>query len=223
MQRIDDPSNMATKQSPLATVSPGYFRRPSVLAGDQGTIVTGDWANDVQEAIVGPILAAGIALVKGDGTQLTQAINALSATLIAGHNGIASSEVVAAHSRFASAAEVLAGALGTAAISPLRLKNAFPGSLANPGYFKVPTAVGVVTLNFGSLAMATDAETDVVLASAYGTSHAVALATGSTIAGSGSDRASMAARPHTTTPLSHVTVKNGMGHAATAYWLSLGW
>ena len=83
MQRIDDPSNIASPQSPLTTVSPGYFRRPSVAAGDQGTILTADWANDVQENIVQVITSEGFTLSKGSASLLRNAIASMIDTDVA--------------------------------------------------------------------------------------------------------------------------------------------
>ncbi|MDP2375300.1 hypothetical protein, partial [Reyranella sp.] len=50
------------------------------------TIVTPAWANDVQENIVQVIEAAEIALIKGDGAQLLEAIQALDVAATAAAN-----------------------------------------------------------------------------------------------------------------------------------------
>src|SRR5215211_2067920 len=73
MLRINSANNTALLPAPLADVNaPGYFvNNPG--AGP-GTVLSGDWANRVQEEIVAPILAAGIAL---DGTKNDQLLAAL--------------------------------------------------------------------------------------------------------------------------------------------------
>ncbi|EHP39438.1 phage tail collar domain-containing protein [Cupriavidus basilensis OR16] len=48
------------------------------MTGQEATWLTADWANDVQENICQVIEAATIALVKGDGSQMLQAIRAIA-------------------------------------------------------------------------------------------------------------------------------------------------
>ncbi len=67
MHRIDGPG--ATGQNLFTEGNPGL--------GIPATVVTDDWANDVQEEIVNVILDQGIALIKGTQTQLLDAIKAL--------------------------------------------------------------------------------------------------------------------------------------------------
>lgn len=221
MQRIDDPSNVPTFPSVLPTVSPGYFRRPSVLAGDQGTIVTADFLNDVQEAIVNPILTAGLSLTKGATSQLTTAIQFLASGLIATHYAVAANESAPGHARFATSAEVLAQALGTVVISPLRLKQAFPASFANPGYIKIPTTAGVAVLQFGAETISTQTLThDVALPSAFTTAHLATFAS-SALGSINENDNDAGAQPHPTTPLTHVRLSTGQD-ARTVYWLSIG-
>lgn len=78
MQRIDHPT--AVDQQPVAqtTGEPGFFSGGDPMRGTDATWMTPDWANDVQENICQAIEAVGIELVKGDGTQLREAIRALS-------------------------------------------------------------------------------------------------------------------------------------------------
>ena len=73
MLRINSANNTAVLPAPLADVNaPGFFvNNPG--AGP-GTVLSGDWANRVQEEIVAPILAAGIAL---DGSKNDQLLAAL--------------------------------------------------------------------------------------------------------------------------------------------------
>lgn len=217
MQRIDDPSNVPTLPAPLSTVSPGYFRRPSVLAGDQGTIVTADFLNDVQENIVQAILGAGLTLAKGTGTKLRDAIDAKIAT----HLAVAASESVSAHARFATAAEVLAQTLATASISPLRLKQAFPASFGNPGYFQIPTLAGNLKVNFGNVDL-NNAVSSIALASAYSTDHLWAGASPDIWSAPSHTGTAASARPHNSTPLTHVQVRNEVSSTFTIYWWSFG-
>ncbi len=218
MQRIDDPSNVPTWPAVLTTVSPGYFRRPSVLAGDQGTIVTADFLNDVQENLVLAILDAGVTLSKGTGTKLRDAINAKIAT----HLAVAASESVSAHSRLATSAEVLAQSLGTVGISPLRLKQAFPASFANPGYFQVPTLAGNLIVNFGerSIASATTSE-DVTYARAY-TNAFLSCSVAGDINGTGETGPHAGAVPHPSTPLTVIRLQTGFS-GRVLRWISLGY
>lgn len=217
MQRIDDASNVPTIPSPLSTVSPGYFRRPSILAGDQGTIVTADFLNDVQENIVQVILDAGLSLSKGTGTKLRDAIAAKIAT----HLAVAASEAVSAHSRFGTSAEVLAQTLGTVGISPLRLKQAFPATLANPGSIQIPTLAGNVKINFGSVNL-NNAVASIALNAAYATTHLWAGASPDIWNGPTHTGTAASARPHNSTPLTHVQVRNEVSTAFEIYWLSIG-
>lgn len=55
------------------------FTEGNPSLGVPATVVTDDWANDVQEEIVNVILDQGIALVKGTQTQLLSAIKSLIA------------------------------------------------------------------------------------------------------------------------------------------------
>lgn len=221
MQRIDDPSNVPAKPAPLATVSPGYFRRPSVLAGDQGTIVTADFLNDVQETIIHPILASGGSLSKGAADRLTTAIASIANTLITSHAGVASTEGLSAHSRFATSAEVLAQAIGSVSISPLRLRQAFPSSLSNPGYIQLPTLSGNALLQFGSTLIASETlSQDVAFAVPYPNAQLVAFAS-SALESTAEEDNDAGARPHPSTPLTHVRLSTGW-NARTVYWLSIG-
>lgn len=86
MHRIDDSSSQSAALAfdpPGPPGTTGHFRRPNPGGGIEGTIVTPDWAEDVQETLAHPIEAAGITLGKGDFTQLTAAINALIASALA--------------------------------------------------------------------------------------------------------------------------------------------
>lgn len=58
------------------------FSNGNPASGQAATVVDADWLNAVQEGIVDVILFAGIALVKGDDTQLRDAIVALIAGVV---------------------------------------------------------------------------------------------------------------------------------------------
>ena len=218
MQRIDDPSNVPTLPSPLSTVSPGYFRRPSVLAGDQGTIVTADFLNDVQENIVQVILDAGLALAKGTGTKLRDAIAAKIAT----HLAVTASEATVGHARFATTAEALAGTLATAFLSPLRLKEAFPASIANPGFFRIRTPAALVTVNFGRATVNNSATLTVTYAQAFATAHLCHFATPDLTPGFGVTGA-IGAWANATNPLTQIDIRNSTGNPMAISWLAIGY
>ncbi|MDS0794710.1 phage tail protein [Burkholderia pseudomultivorans] len=78
MHRIDHPTAVADKPAAEAPGEPGFFFKGDALSGRDATWMTADWANDIQENIATPIEAAGIALAKGDGTQLMLAIKTLA-------------------------------------------------------------------------------------------------------------------------------------------------
>lgn len=227
MERIDDPSNLPAAQTPLATVSPGYFRRPSVLAGDQGTILTGDWATDVQEAIIDPILAAGITLVKGDETQLTDAINFLSdavaAALISTHNTSAST-LATGHIEIATSSEVAALGSTTLAVTPGRINEAFDAVLANPGYIKIPCAAGTLVVQFGSsTGQFGSGGVLVALPIAFPTSFVSLAVAGPISAGGGSILAQAAAEPD---PINSLTQFRMYGTSAASVkntWIAIGY
>jgi hypothetical protein len=67
------------KPDPQPAGVSGFFSRglPG-LGGGTGTFITDDWLNDMQESVAQVIEAAGIALAKGDGTQLLQAIQKIA-------------------------------------------------------------------------------------------------------------------------------------------------
>lgn len=218
MQRIDDPSNVPTLPSPLATVSPGYFRRPSILAGDQGTIVTADFLNDVQENLVQVILDAGLSLAKGTGTKLRDAI----AAKIAAHLAVSASEAVVGHARFATTAEALAGTLGTAFLAPLRLKEAFPASIANPGYLRIRTPAALITVNFGRATVNNSSTLTVTLAQAFATANLAVVATPDLTGAFGVTGAS-GAWPTVANPLTQIDLRNSTERTMPLSWLAIGY
>lgn len=78
MHRIDHPTAVAERPAPAAPGTPGYFDGGDPQTARDATWVTPDWANDVQENICQVVEAAGIALAKGDVTQLLKAIQYFS-------------------------------------------------------------------------------------------------------------------------------------------------
>ncbi len=78
MHRIDTSGNVGNR-----------FHPGDPATGQQATLVDQDWLNAVQEEIVAVILGAGIALAKGDNTQLYDAIVALIAGVVGTGGGSA--------------------------------------------------------------------------------------------------------------------------------------
>lgn len=77
MHRIDHSTNNASLPAPDAAGTPGYFKKGDPGLGIPATIVTQDWANDVQENLVHVILTAGGSLTKGRKEDLYDALIAL--------------------------------------------------------------------------------------------------------------------------------------------------
>ncbi len=78
MERIKSTGTVPARPAPDAVGTPGYFSEGNPGGGTPAAIVTDDWANAVQEELVQPILAAGLALDELDDTQLLQAIQFFS-------------------------------------------------------------------------------------------------------------------------------------------------
>jgi len=81
MNRIDGPTRSAALPPPLPVgsggSSPGYFAHGDPLTNTPYTTLDPDWANAVQEELVGVIEAAGIAPDKSDFTQLLTALQTM--------------------------------------------------------------------------------------------------------------------------------------------------
>lgn len=73
MHRIDSANNAAVLPAPIAGVNPPGFFNNNPGAGP-GTVVSGDWANAVQEELTGVVEGLGLALDKNDNGQLLKAI-----------------------------------------------------------------------------------------------------------------------------------------------------
>lgn len=140
MHRTDAEANVANK-----------FSDGNPQAGQPATVVDADWLNAVQEGIIDVMTFAGILPVKGDDTQLRDAIIALIAGVVGtGGGSVPTTRLVNAGGLVtgggalaaditltvtkASAAEVLAGVNDTKAVTPLALANARPRSIAANGY-----------------------------------------------------------------------------------------
>jgi hypothetical protein len=131
----------------------GLFGDGNPAVGQQGTIFDADWLNDIQENVAQAIEHAGIALVKGDGTQLTQAIIAMIAGVIgAGGGAVPTTRKVLGGGlatgggtldvdetitvTAASAADALTGTAADRALTPKSLGD--NTSAAANGYIKLP-------------------------------------------------------------------------------------
>jgi len=135
MERIDDPSNEPTQPAVLSTVSPGFFRRPSALLGNQGTIVTADWLNNVQEELYSVATLNSVAANKASNSQLAAGIlflaGLVSANDVAAHADDLSSESFAGHIEVATEGEVANLTNNARAMTPHNLTDAFPTGLGS--------------------------------------------------------------------------------------------
>lgn len=75
MFRIDHPTAAATLPAIDPAGTPGYFTEGDPQNAIPATVVTKDWANQIQEELLAVIIGAGITPVKGTNTQLRDAIN----------------------------------------------------------------------------------------------------------------------------------------------------
>lgn len=96
MHRIDGPG---------ATVD-NRFTDGDPVAGTQATIVTDDWANDVQEELISVLTAGGIAPVKGVQDQLLKAIRAISGGVVGSSRNVRMSITAASASGALSADQI---------------------------------------------------------------------------------------------------------------------
>lgn len=74
MQRVKRSTAVAVQPAPPAGGTPGFFAQPNPQGGVPATVPGFEWYNNVQEELVGLVLAAGLALADNDPTQLVQAI-----------------------------------------------------------------------------------------------------------------------------------------------------
>ena len=225
MDRIDDPSNVGAAPGPLATVDPAFFRRPNVGSGDQGTIVTADWCNDIQGELATAILAAGLTLTKGTITQLRDAIPLLAQPPIDTHEAIEATEAIFGHVQYANIGEVQAGTLDDRAIAPARLKEAFADQRAEPGFLKMP-GLNAIIFQWGlETSLPASQSTLITLPQAFPNNHWVAFASIGTAHDTQADNAhSPGARPSglTQIQLSSNTKGSSPPVIPEVFWLSIG-
>lgn len=77
MQRIDVASAVAAMPAPAAAGAPGFFTAGDPVGGTPATVLSQDWANMVQEELMAPVVAAGLAPSKTDHGQVLEALFAL--------------------------------------------------------------------------------------------------------------------------------------------------
>lgn len=116
MHRIDGPG---------ATVD-NKFTDGDPVGGVQSTVVLAGWLNDVQETIISVLTAASITPIKGDYSQLLEAIRSVSGGVVGTHRKLHMSITAASATATITADElVLKSALGGRA----RILNAFSQSI----------------------------------------------------------------------------------------------
>jgi hypothetical protein len=183
MFRIDQPGHVANK-----------FVTGNPQAGQQATRMGAEWPNAVQEELCHVIEFAGLVLNKLDSTQLRQAIvaliagvvgtgggsvpttrNVLGAGLVTGGGPLAADLTLTVPK--ASAAEVLAGANDTKAVTPLGLASAFARSLTSNGYCVIPFAGGFM-LQWMSGTVTGNGTTILNLPTSFPTANFAAVCTG---------------------------------------------
>lgn len=144
MHRIDSAGNVLSR-----------FSEGNPQTGQRATVVSAAWLNDIQENIAYCIEQVGEALVKGDETQLYQAIVAVIAAsgggggggtavditrqvlgggLVTGGGALATDITLSVAK--ATSAEILAGIVDNKAITPAGLAAAVTKSLGLTGYVK---------------------------------------------------------------------------------------
>jgi hypothetical protein len=172
MERIAGPGNVN-----------GQFTEGNPNIGQQATMVTAKWANDVQEEICAVIEQSGAALDGAEQDQLYQAIVALvsgvvgdgsgavpttrtitAAGLATGGGDLAADRTITVPK--ASAAEVAAGTNDTKAVTPLALQGGAGGSLmAGIGY---KTVFGLI-FQWGTFTVGANSSANVTLPTAFPT------------------------------------------------------
>jgi hypothetical protein len=119
MHRVKRAGNYANIPAPPAGGTPGYFGPGDPGTNTPATIPGYDWFNAVQEEIIAPILAAGLALDEADRGQLLEAIPIVARTgymLVRDekpqgtHGGTATANTTAVRTLNTVAANTIAGA-----------------------------------------------------------------------------------------------------------------
>ncbi|QUM72172.1 gp53-like domain-containing protein [Sphingopyxis granuli] len=170
MERIAGPGNVNNQ-----------FSEGNPAIGQQATMVTAKWTNDVQEEICNVIEEAGIALDGEAQNQLYQAIVSLVAGVVGdGSGAVPTTRLVSAAGLAtgggdlaadrtitvpkASAAEVAAGTNDTKAVTPLALQGGVGGSLmAGVGY---KTIFGLI-FQWGTYSVGANSSATVTFPSAF--------------------------------------------------------
>jgi hypothetical protein len=142
MHRIDTAGNVN-----------GKFTDGNPQTGQEATLVSDAWLNDVQENLLAPLTAAGIAPIKGNGNQLLDAIISLIAGVVgSGGGSVPTTRLVSGAGLITGGgslavdqtltllkmlpADVIAGTRDDGAITPLGLAQALTGTnnvLSLPG------------------------------------------------------------------------------------------
>lgn len=143
MHRIDSPGNVL-----------GQFSAGNPQTGQRATVVSAEWMNDVQENLADLIEFTGTALVKGDATQVRDAVIALIAGVVGTGGGsvpttrqvlggglVTGGGALAADITLTVAkalqADVAAGTLDTKAVTPQSLAQALGANLGS-NYIALP-------------------------------------------------------------------------------------
>jgi hypothetical protein len=132
MHRIDGPG---------ATVD-NRFTDGDPVAGIQATMVTDDWANDVQEEIVSVLSDQSIAPVKGTQNQLLAAIKGIAGKL--------ATELVAGVSKIATQTLTDAGVDDSTIVTPKKLRKGVSFNIGANGYVALPSWLGGFIFQWGS-------------------------------------------------------------------------
>jgi hypothetical protein len=135
----------------------GHFRDGNPGTGQEGTVVSAEWLNELQETITGAIEGAGIVLEKGDIGQLYDAMLAIAVGVAGAGSGpgavpttralgvsglLTGGGDLTADRSFgvpaASAADVVAGVSTTTAVTPAALAGAYASSVGSEIEIKLP-------------------------------------------------------------------------------------
>lgn len=221
MHRIDGPGHVANQ-----------FTEGDPSIGQQATMVTAAFMNDLQENIARACELAGIPLVKGDFGQLYAAMLAIAAgaagsgggavptTRLVSAAGLATGGGDLAADRTitvpkASAAEVLAGVNDAKAITPLALAGGAGGSLmAGTGY---KTIFGLL-IQWGTYTVGANASTTITFPTTFPT-----MCTFATVAGGRTDYAAQDNNPFISgQSASAATCFNSADVGVSGTWLAFG-
>jgi len=133
MYRIDTSDSVASKPTPAALGTEGYFK-DGVAAGADGTVVDADFMNMVQEVIIAVLDDQSIAHSKTDVTTLVQAIAAKIANEAPPE--VQATTTVSGVAETATDAEAQAGTAADKMVTPDNLGSQFGGT-GQDGYFRI--------------------------------------------------------------------------------------